>query len=71
MDRELEETIQRISGEAGIPVDQIAYCPTAGKDGVADNRGTVFFDDDDPKKRPLAVLLREKTGELANVGQQA
>lgn len=70
MDKELEITIADISRKTGIPVTQIACCPTAGKDLVADGRGTVFFDDDDPEKRPLAVLLRERIGEPASVSQQ-
>ena len=71
MDRELEETKQRISGEAGIPVDQIASCPTAGEDGVANGFGIILFDADDPRKRPLAILLRERIGEPASVSKQS
>lgn len=66
----LQIAMERISRETGIPVTRIACCPTAGKDGVPDRRGIVVFDDDDPEKRPLVILPRERIGEPASVSKQ-
>ncbi len=68
---DLTQVMADISREMGIPVSRIASCPTADESGVSDGLGTVFFDDDDPQKRPLAVILREGIGETASANTQS
>lgn len=66
----LEEHIKRVSRLSGLTVDQLASCPTFDETGVADRRGIVIFNDDDPNKQTIAVVLRESIGEPASVSKQ-
>lgn len=66
----LEDHIKRVSESFGLRIDQLACCPTSDATGVADRRGVVIFNDDDPRKLTIAIVLSESIGEPASVNQQ-
>lgn len=65
----IDDAVDYVTRRDGLPPGQIATCPTADRQGIADGRGVLLLDTDN-RRQPLAILLRERIGEPAGVSKQ-